>query len=195
MKKEKIPPEKISRVRKVRQILLNVLLIIILAVGVFVAFSMLPIKGNYKLFTVMSGSMEPKISVGSVVVVKPISTYSVGDIITFQGTGTADKTTHRIYRISDSGGRKIYTTKGDANDGPDGTPTYENQIIGKEYASAPLLGYLFNYIKTPVGLVLIIIIPAVIIVYEEIKKIVAETKNVIKNRRQKRKKTKGDKNS
>ena len=194
MKKTKISKEKIARVRKIRQTLLNILLVIIMIIGVFVAFSMLPIKGNYKLFTVMSGSMEPNVHVGSVAVVKPISHYQVGDVITFQGAGKADKTTHRIYSIANSGNQSIYTTKGDANDSPDGTPVYENQIIGKEFVSVPLLGYVLKYIKTPVGLVLIIIIPAAIIVYEEIRKIINETKTIIKNRRQKRKKAQDDKN-
>lgn len=195
MKKAKISTEKISRIRKVRQILLNILLLIILIIGLFIAFSLLPIKGNYKLFTVMSGSMEPNVHVGSVAVVKPVTSYKVGDVITFQGVGSADKTTHRIYSIDETTGQKVYTTKGDANDGPDGTPVYENQIIGKEYVSVPLLGYVLNYIKTPVGLVLIIIIPAAIIIYEEIRKIIKETKNVIAQRRQQRKKAKDDKNS
>ncbi len=195
MKNVKVSKEKLTGIRKIRQLLLNILLVTIVLVGAIVAFSMLPIEGNYKLFTVMSGSMEPNLHVGSVVAVKPISEYKVGDVITFQGSGTADKTTHRIYEIDESTSRKIYTTKGDANDSPDGTPVYEDQIVGKEYISLPFLGYVLNYIKTPVGLVLIIVIPAAIIVYEEIKKIISETKNIVKNRRQKRKKAKDDKNS
>lgn len=164
----------------------NIILVLIIVIGLFVAFSLLPINGNFKLFTVMSGSMEPTLPVGSIVFVKPAERYSVGDIVTFSSVGTQDKTTHRIYAISGDGDAKTYTTKGDANSSPDLTPVSEYQIIGKEHFAVPLIGYVLNYIKTPVGLVLIIIIPSVIIVYEEVRKIHREAKEIINRRRQRK---------
>ena len=62
-------------------------------IGALVAFaalalivSALPIPGNYQFLVVRSGSMEPAIKQGAVVVVKPSNAYQIGDIITFRGT-------------------------------------------------------------------------------------------------------------
>ena len=62
-------------------------------VAVFVAVSALNLPGGWKLFTVQSGSMQPAISLGSLVIVKPAGEYVVGDVITFK-TGPTP-TTHR----------------------------------------------------------------------------------------------------
>ena len=179
-------------------IALNCFLVILMVVGLGIAFSLLPIKGNYSIFSVMSGSMEPTISTGSVVIVKPLdeSRYEVGDIITFlpaEAKASKDKVTHRIYKLESKETGKFFITKGDANDVPDANLVNPDRIVGKVYFNVPLLGYLFGYIKTLPGLVLLIIIPATIIVYEEVRKIHREAKKIIESRRAKDtgKKTKG----
>ncbi len=176
--------------KKILTIILNVILAIIILFGLVIAFSMLPFKGNYKLYAVMSGSMSPKIRTGSIVVVKPITEYKVGDVVTYKTSGSTDKTTHRIVEIQTVNNEKVAITRGDANNAPDTKPVKASQIVGKEYFSIPCLGYVLQYIKTPVGLILIIIIPAVIIIYEEFRKIINETKKIIKNKREGSKKGK-----
>src|SRR3989338_8215020 len=58
---------------------------------------LLPIKGNIEIKIVKSGSMEPAIKTGSIVVIKPASLYGVGDVITFgEDSRTTYPTTHRI---------------------------------------------------------------------------------------------------
>lgn len=173
-------------------IFLNTILILLITLGLFIAFSMLPIRGNYNVLSVMSGSMKPTIMTGSIVVVKPINLeqYKVGDIITFQSPdyrAVKDNITHRIYRIEEKDGTRYFVTKGDANDGPDTEYVQPNKILGKSFFSIPLLGYLFGYIKTLPGLVLIIIIPATIIIYEEVRKIHREAKKIIEKRKAKEK--------
>ena len=82
----------------------NTVLIILIVVGALIAFSMLPIKNNYQVLTVMSGSMEPTIPTGSVIVIKPATEYKVDDIITFKTPGSNKKkdfTTHRIKEIKE----------------------------------------------------------------------------------------------
>src|SRR4030042_2862727 len=55
--------------------------------------------GGIKLFTVQSGSMEPAIKAGSMVVVKAQSDYQIKDVVTFRGQENQQKTTtHRIIR-------------------------------------------------------------------------------------------------
>ena len=165
----------------------NTILIILIAIGLLIGFSLLPIKNNYKIFFVTSGSMEPTISTGSMVVSKPRDTYKVGDIITFTNIGSSkpsDTTTHRIIKV-DQGENKnpSYFTRGDANNSDDSGSLSSDRIIGRMIFSVPLIGYLVGYIKTLPGLIFIIIIPATIIVFEEVKKIRSEAKKIIKRRK------------
>jgi signal peptidase len=180
--------------KKILKILLNIILIFLILVGIVIGVSLLPIKNNIEILSVMSGSMEPAIHVGSVVVVKPIAEYKVGDIITFKAydknSKSKDKSvniTHRIYEVGESDGQVTFIVKGDANNAPDGGKVYKGQVVGKELFSVPWLGYLLVYIKTLPGLILLIVIPATIIVYEEVRKIHRETKMIIEKRRAKNK--------
>lgn len=163
-------------------------LVIFLLVGLLVVVSLIPIKGNYKLFSVMSGSMEPDIPTGSLIFSKPALDYQVGDVITFySGTKKSETTTHRItlVEISDSG--KLFTTKGDSNDAPDLKKVTEEKVIGKKVASIALVGYILGYTKTLPGLFIVIIIPAAIIIYDELNKMKNEAKDIIQRRKAKKK--------
>lgn len=187
MKKTNRNELKQLRARKIAKILGNVFIGLILLCGLLVAFSLLPVKDNYKLYAVMSGSMTPKLPVGSLVVVKPKATYKIGDVITFtSGASNKDKTTHRIYAITNSEGQQQYTTKGDANNAPDEKPVSRGQILGKQFIMLPYMGYVLNYIQTPFGLVLIILVPSVIIIYEEFRKIMNEIKEITKRKRERK---------
>ncbi|PJC66081.1 signal peptidase I, partial [Candidatus Beckwithbacteria bacterium CG_4_9_14_0_2_um_filter_47_11] len=131
-------------------------------VAVFVAVSALNLPGGWKLFTVQSGSMQPAISVGSLVLVKPAGEYAVDEVITFK-TGPAP-TTHRINRIEAG----VIITKGDANDTPDSEPVRPENIIGKVVLSLPYAGYPVTFAKSKEGFLLLIVIPATLIIYSEI---------------------------
>ncbi|MEI6144139.1 MAG: signal peptidase I [Candidatus Berkelbacteria bacterium] len=175
-----------GKFRKILAIIGNVILMILIIIGVFVGVTLLPIKNNFKLLAVTSGSMEPTIHTGSLAIIKSASEYKVGDIITFKkADSTSDKetTTHRIFSTSNVGGVEYIETKGDANKTPDMSKITKNQIVGKYRFSVALLGYLLKYLKTLPGLILIIVIPAVIIVYEEVKKIARESKEIIAKKR------------
>jgi len=159
--------------------LANIIYWLILAglglVAVFVAVSALNLPGGWKLFTVQSGSMQPAISVGSLVLVKPAGEYAVDEVITFK-TGPAP-TTHRINRIEAG----VIITKGDANDTPDSEPVRPENIIGKVVLSLPYAGYPVTFAKSKEGFLLLIVIPATLIIYSEILNI----KNEIKKLRRK----------
>ena len=151
------------------------------------AVSLFPIKGNYKIYVVRSGSMEPKIRVGSIVVSQPVGNYKVGDVISFNSGATKkENTTHRITEIKDSGGTTSYITKGDANENNDTKEVPADKVLGKEIFTIPLLGYLLVYVKTLPGLVLLIIIPATIISYDEFNKIKSEALVMAKKRKERK---------
>ena len=174
-----------KNIHKIWFTLINIVLAVIIIVGIFLLVSFLPIKNNFKILAVTSGSMEPAISVGSVVVVQPSNIYRVGDIISYNsGIDKKDNTTHRIVEVKGGNGSRMFVTKGDANENNDAKETPVSKILGKKVFQVPLLGYFLIYIKTLPGLILIIVIPATIIIYDEATKIKNETKAMIKKRRE-----------
>ena len=160
-------------IEKVKKISYWTFLGFLLAALIFVLFPLLPIKNNYSLRMVTSGSMRPTIKTGAVVMVKPVPSYKVRDIITFQnGPGEEDVVTHRI--ISRQGDE--FTTQGDANNVADMKPIKEEQILGKVIWNVSYVGYVANFARSKLGFMLFILVPAVAIIGNEVRKIFQEVK-------------------
>ena len=127
-----------------------VILIVILAillVGVRLA--------GFRVFTVLSGSMEPTYHVGSLIYVKDVDyrQLEAGDVITFM-LDENTVATHRIIQVvpdEDEPEVLRYATQGDANDAPDGTLVHYKNVIGTPVFTIPKLGYVANYIQNPPG--------------------------------------------
>lgn len=159
--------------------------------------SALPIPGGVKTFVVQSGSMEPSIKTGGIVVVKPArstgsgqaDSYAVGDVITFgPRSKTKPPTTHRIIEVKEDGN---FVTKGDANDDEDMRTVSRYEVIGKVLFSVPFAGYAVAAAQKPWGFTIIVVIPAAIIIWEELQKIWRELqkKKDYKQRIEKREET------
>lgn len=139
-------------------------------------------KGSVpKAFIVQSGSMEPSIKTGSLVFSIPQKNYRVGEVVTFHPGGsmqalspTGSKknlVTHRIVEVSEEG---EYVTKGDANEEADTQTISASQIVGRTMLPVPYLGFLANFAKDPKGFILLVIVPATIVIYEELKNLKKE---------------------
>lgn len=151
----------------------------VIALGLLLVVSLVPIPGNIQVKIVQSGSMAPAIKTGALVVVKPSDRYSVGDVIMFgRDTKTEVPTTHRIIADEVRSGVFYYTTKGDANEDRDPQPTAQSAVIGKVLFSIPYLGYLLDFAKKPIGFILLIIVPAGIVVLDEAVKIWREVRKM-----------------
>jgi signal peptidase len=114
--------------------------IIVAAAGVLIVAPRL-VHGT--ALTVLTGSMTPKLPVGSVVIDRPVDpgTLHVGDIATYQkAPGVAEYITHRIVAINTHSDPVSFTFKGDANRGPDPTPVPATAIRGKVWFDVPYLG-------------------------------------------------------
>jgi len=156
------------------------------AIALLLLFSIFPITGNIKFMVVESGSMNPTIKTGSIVMVKPSENYKIGDIITFgEYSRLKSPTTHRIFDIRLVEGNPFYITKGDANNAPDQKETQEKDIIGKVLVNVPYLGYAVNFAKKPIGFILIIVVPALLIIYDEIRKVKDEIVKLKKKKKDK----------
>ena len=165
------------------EILEKVIYAVLLCVAVLLVLSILPLPGGPKMFVVLSGSMEPTIHTGAVVVEVPESSYKVGDVVTFGKDTRVDiPTTHRLVASRAQEGVLLFSTKGDANNSPDGTEIRQSDIHGKVLFSIPYLGYIIDFVKKPIGLVLIIVLPALFIIGDEIRKIIGEIKKMRKEK-------------
>ena len=168
--------------KKFSKIIYNIFIVCLAMIAILLVVSVLPITrlfggqaGNFKILTVLSGSMEPEIHTGSIVAIKSAMEYKIGDIITFgKISKTQTPTTHRIFEIKDNNGQKIYITKGDANNSPDMKEVLGSEVVGKVIFSVPYLGYAVDFAKKPFGFMLIIVIPAAAIIFDEVRKIKAE---------------------
>ncbi|MDA3839690.1 MAG: signal peptidase I [Patescibacteria group bacterium] len=169
--------------KKVLKTIQVVFFSLIVVIGVVLLVSILPITGNLKVFVVLSGSMEPAIKTGSVIVAKPVADYKIGDIITFgKNTRTETPTTHRIVEILNDDGDISYTTKGDANNAADNNKIAKDKVIGKVFLDVPYLGYAISTAKKPYGFLFLIVVPALIIVYGEGEKIWKEAQKIRKGK-------------
>jgi len=147
---------------------------IIIIVAVFLLFYRpVSLAGDTHYEPVFTGSMEPTIPVGSIVVIKPANpeTLKEGDIICFK-LSQPTSITHRIINITNEG----FITKGDANEEPDTWTVKKENIIGKVTSTIPYIGYIGHFVRTPIGFILLIIIPATLLIITEIRNIIKELK-------------------
>lgn len=153
------------------------LALLALLLGVLLLLVQTSILPNFAVKIVQSGSMEPAISTGSLVVIKAEERYHTGEVITFTAERTSDiPTTHRIVRDTLEEGQLVYHTQGDANNAVDPQPVLPENVLGKVILSVPFLGYLLDFARQPLGFVLLIGVPAGLILFEEISNIVSEVR-------------------
>ena len=155
--------------KKVWGIVTTVLVVLAVLCAVFLMGSRLL---GYRVFNVISGSMEPKYSVGDLIYVMPVEAESVkvGEPITFILNEELVVATHRVVSI-DAENQRFYT-KGDANEIADSDPVHFKNLIGVPKFSIPLLGYVSDYIQHPpgiyvaigvgAGLILLVFLPDII---------------------------------
>ncbi|MEN4006639.1 MAG: signal peptidase I [Methanobacteriaceae archaeon] len=120
--------------------------IVIILVGIIVAQHM---------NVVVSGSMEPVLQRGDIVIVdnNPDTAY-VGDIIVYRATWSPKPVIHRIIYIGKTPeGDTFFVTKGDNNPSPDPVVVHPDQVISKAVSinDAPLVipkvGYVTLWIR------------------------------------------------
>ena len=142
------------------------ILILIVSGTLFMIIS--PFFG-WKNEVVLSGSMEPALHTGSVVGVEPIKPEDIrtGDIVMYSSPDKTTLITHRVVDIENSPGLQ-FITKGDANKNPDIMPVQPDQIVGIVAFTIPFVGYLTLFVRTPMGFILIFLVPAVILIGSEV---------------------------
>ncbi len=167
-------------------ILYTVFVLVLVSVAGLFLISLVHVPGNIEMKIVKSGSMEPSVGTGSIVIIRPQTTYAVGDVITFgEDSRVRIPTTHRIFSIKEDGGQTLYTTKGDSNNEPDQDQITKSRIIGKVLLSIPYAGYILDFARQPLGFTLLIAIPAGVIILDESLRIIRELA-IMRRRRSRR---------
>jgi signal peptidase len=161
-------------------------LILLIAVAApFVVHAVPQVVGADHSYVVTSGSMEPVMSPGDVIVVNSVAAGSIeeGDVITYGASGDGLPTTHRVVDVTQQDGALAFETKGDANEDPDGSLVTPDEIQGRVMSVGgylfviPLVGYVIDFAGTPVGFVALFAIPVGLLVLGEIRDFVVATRS------------------
>ncbi len=145
-----------------------------------------PTVFGYSIFRVSSGSMEPELSVGDVILDKTVddkSSIKVGDVITFESEELGNiLVTHKVIKAPyTENGVLMLQTKGVANDVAD-EPVRADSVRGIMVCKIPFLNTVYNVFLSPWGL-LIIIGLVVLIFIDEIIVIVRILTNNTKSKK------------
>lgn len=112
---------------------------------------------GYQMMAVLSGSMEPALHPGDIVVIKQTDSEQirVDDIITYASDQNT-VVTHRVIDVVQKDGQVLFETKGDANNRKDDNLVSGDQVIGSLQFHIPKAGSVIDFIKSPLGVFLVI---------------------------------------
>lgn len=135
---------------KIYRIIQNFLLLLIFLIAISLGTMILIL--HIKPCVILSGSMEPEIPTGSICFIdEKEKEAKVNDVICYERGDV--NIIHRVIRLEDDG----YITKGDNNDTHDFGVVRKEQIKGISKFHIPKVGYIANYIKTPKGVLTVLI--------------------------------------
>lgn len=154
--------------RAVKYTLVTLFFLAVLGAGL--GFVAVQARGD-RLLSVQTGSMAPHIAKGSLVAVTrvPLKRLAVGDVVTYIDPRNAQKTiTHRIIALPPG----HVVTKGDAN--PSADPTISRaSVLGRVRFSLPYVGRVLDFLRRPIGLLLVVYIPALAVIIDEYRRLAA----------------------
>lgn len=155
--------------QKTFQVLSVIFWSLLVAVVLLLVLKFFPVFGMsipFRSFIVQSGSMEPSIMTGDMLLVLPQDGYQLNDVITFTDEQKR-VVTHRIREVQPGGDSVLFVTQGDANRATDAQIIQPTAVIGRVVLTIPKLGFAANFSQSTMGVVLFVVIPATIIIYDE----------------------------
>lgn len=169
--------------RKIVNILITVVLILLIALVVFIFITRMtgstPSLFGYSVFRVQTDSMVPTLEVGDVILVKDSAPEDIhlGDIVTYRVTSGVLKgqtITHRVAVEPEvRGGTYYFRTKGDRQGATLDDEIPYSQILGKYVHTMPLVDKLYSFFLSPIGLISFIVLIVVLFGYEMISLIMS----------------------
>ena len=143
----------------------------------------LPKLFGYKIYSILSESMEPVYPVGSAVFVKPAEAEQVktGDPIVFTLGAASDMVVaHRIFEVDEAS--QTFITKGDANNAPDPSPVSFDRLIGKITFCVPHLGRISQFVHSINGIATGILLFAAALILWTVADILKKRKNTAESK-------------
>ena len=139
--------------------------VVILATQTLINKDKIPSIMGVEVLQVVSESMKGTLNINDVIIAKKVEVKSlnVGDIIVFKKDGAV--ITHRITNIVKRYDKLEFETKGDANNTPDKGTVKEENIEGKYICTIKYIGNILKFIKTPIGLTLVVTIPIITMLF------------------------------
>jgi signal peptidase len=127
-----------------------------------------PLLLPYRTYAVLSGSMEPALPVGSLVIDLPVAADQLhkGDVVSFHRPDAAGQViTHRIVEVDHraAGNQAVLRTKGDANNAPDPWQVTTSPDNWRVATVIPGAGYVLGYLRSPLGQILTFVGPALLL--------------------------------
>ena len=110
----------------------------------------LPMPFGIGMAVVISGSMEPTISIDDMILVKKADEYKLDDMVVFQSNN--ELIVHRIVNIEDD----MITTRGDANN-TDDEPIHVSSIKGKVVGIVDNIGWFIDFLKSPIVVITVLV--------------------------------------
>lgn len=155
----------------------------------FVVYAAPQVVGAEQGYVVLSGSMEPVMSPGDVIIVDGVSAAAVqqGDVITYGGGDGETPTTHRVIEVVERDDGVAFRTKGDANEDPDGQLVTPDQVNGRVLTYAgyliviPYIGYGIQFMQTSTGFVALFVVPMVLLIASELWNVIKSSKTDTKS--------------
>ncbi len=144
--------------------------IFLLAIALFIAASVIPQVSGVELRNVVSGSMEPSVQKGALVVSVPVSFASLheGDVVVFRAPDGSNRVvTHRVAATHDDGGLRTLETRGDANEASDPWRLQARDVMGKVRLDVPKAGSIVEHIRSPEGFLLLVVLPGLVLLLGE----------------------------
>lgn len=171
---EQATEKKAKRSKTINRVI-NILLVVVIALAAVCTFvSFVSSSGHgvpnilgVQLLSIQTDSMYPELKAGDLAIdgpVKDASKLRPGEIITYWTVIDGERVlnTHRIVNIFDGGDYLIFETKGDNNTSVDPLTVHESEIIGKYKFHIGGLGKAFDYLQTPTGFFLVVLLPVLL---------------------------------
>jgi signal peptidase len=133
-----------------------------------------PMVLGWRPFAVLSGSMAPTLRTGDEIVVRPVAPRDlrVGDIVTFNDASRDNAlVTHRVRSMRVVGANVQVVTRGDANTGSEHWSIPAGGRVGRLAYRIPKLGYVTGAAGTPLGRILFVVLPALLLGATEIRRV------------------------
>lgn len=172
----------LKRIDKIISAVLLVFVVIMSALALFFTYSRakygIVTMFGYSVCYVVTGSMQPTLNVGDVILIKGVENQGdidVGDIVTYkstQGAFAGSYITHRVVQIVINNGEYQYIMRGDDNPANDTEYINLEKVTGVYIKNIVFIQFLFGVLSNPIIFILIVVVPLLIILMMQVVNVI-----------------------